>query len=366
MSEWTTLAIQGGLKSVPIEPPHYRWPHIGEEQINVITAQLQKSISERDNSGVIGAFEKAFSQFVGRQYAVSFASGTSAIHAMCVASPLQPGDEILCPVYTFFATITPFVYEGVKPVFCDCDPVGNISIEDLRVKVSERTKAVIVTHMWGVPCDMTAIVAFCKEHSLFLFEDCSHAHFATWGGRRVGTFGDMAAYSLNQKAITAGEGGVFVTDNEEYRDRALRFGHYNNRCKKEISQDKPYYQFALTGMGLKLRAHPLAMALALNQITHAEDIENRRRANLNILIESARQYDVLDRSLLTLPRECMGCICLHLRTQMRVLLLIVINFVKFYKRREQLNSIFPARPACYIVNHYFIRIHCFNAVSLPL
>src|SRR5205807_200800 len=89
------------------------------------------------------------------------------------------------------------------------------------------------------------------RHDLVLLEDCSHAHFASWRGRRVGTFGDMAVFSTNQKAITTGEGGVLVTGNDRYRELALLFGHYNKRCQAEIDPSAPYYPYAFTGMGLK-------------------------------------------------------------------------------------------------------------------
>jgi len=274
-------------KMINFPIPHYYWPYIGEEQIKDIVDQLHTSLSIRDNSGIVGKFERKFADFIGTKYAISFCSGTSALHAMCVASGLHPEDEVLCPVYTFFATISPFVYEGIQPVFCDIDiESGNISIESMENKLTEKTKAVMVVHMWGIPCDMTKISAFCKRHSLLLFEDCSHAHFAKWQGENVGTFGDMAAFSLNQKAITTGEGGVLVTNNEEYKDKALLFGHYNLRCKKEITPSKEYYKYALTGMGLKHRLHPLGLALGVNQLKNVRQTEEKRRKNLDLLASS--------------------------------------------------------------------------------
>lgn len=280
------LVSQGGPKSINIPVPHYYWPYISEEQNNVILQQLITCLSERNNKGVIGRFEKEFANYIGVKYAIALSSATGAIHTMSIAAGLKPGDDILCPVYTFHATMSPFAFEGIKTILCDCDKkTGCISIESIKNRITKETKALMITHIWGISCDMDEITNFCKEHGLLLFEDCAHAQFATWKGKRVGTFGDMAAFSLNHKALTGGEGGVLVTNCEEYRDKVLLTGLYNNRCKEEISSQREYYKYALTGFGLKYRAHPLAIALALNQLQKSDEIEKRRRKNLEIILE---------------------------------------------------------------------------------
>jgi dTDP-4-amino-4,6-dideoxygalactose transaminase len=134
--------------------------------------------------------------------------------------------------------------------------------------------------MWGNPCAMDEIAAFCTAYDLLLLEDCSHAHFASWAGQQVGTLADMAVFSTNQKAITTGEGGVLVTRHDRYRELALLFGHYNKRCRAEIAKDAAYYPFALTGMGLKHRITTLGAAIGVHQLARADDIESRRRAVL--------------------------------------------------------------------------------------
>ncbi|GAA1162192.1 dTDP-4-amino-4,6-dideoxygalactose transaminase [Kitasatospora gansuensis] len=262
-------------------PAPYTWPHIDQQLRQAVDRQLDRSLSDRDATGVIGEFEKEFARFVGSRHAIAYSSGTSALHAMCVAAGLGEGDEIIAPAYTFFATATPFAYEGVKVVFADADGWGNLDPDDLPGLLTDRTRAVIVTHMWGNPCDMTAIAQFCRDNDLLLLEDCSHAHFASWGGQRVGTFGAMAVFSTNQKAITTGEGGVLVTDHDQFRELALLHGHYNKRSFKEISPTAPYYQYALTGMGLKSRMTTLNAAVGLDQLGKADDIEERRRGILD-------------------------------------------------------------------------------------
>jgi perosamine synthetase len=276
----TTLAAHGGPKTLDITGPHYRWPVIGESLERAVVAQMHRSLSDRDARGIIGEFEQAFARFVGTRFAVSFASGTSAIHAMARIAGLRPGDAVLAPAYTFLATATPFAYDGIEVVFADADSYGNVYAEDLAARLTPNVKAVIVTHMWGNPCDMDKITAFCREHGLLLFEDCSHAHFAAWNGSRVGTFGDLAVFSTNQKAITTGEGGVLVTDNDRFRELAILYAHYNKRSLSEIDRDAEYYPFAFTGMGLKHRITTLGAAMGVHQLAQADKIETRRRGVL--------------------------------------------------------------------------------------
>ncbi|MGH3874003.1 MAG: DegT/DnrJ/EryC1/StrS family aminotransferase [Pseudonocardiaceae bacterium] len=280
MTMTSTLAAHGGTKALDVPQPHYQWPALTMDLEDAVRAQLGRSLSDRDASGVIGEFEAAFARFVGAPFVVSFASGTSAIHAMSRIAGLLPGDAVIAPAYTFFATATPFAYDGIEVRFADADRYGNVTAVTLAETLTPAVRAVIVTHMWGNPCPMDEIAEFCRAHDLLLLEDCSHAHFASWRGQRVGTFGDMAVFSTNQKAITTGEGGVLVTGNDRYRELALLFGHYNKRCQAEIDPNAPYYLYAFTGMGLKHRITTLGAAIGVHQLGHAADIENRRRAIL--------------------------------------------------------------------------------------
>ena len=134
---------------------------------------------------------------------------------------------------------------------------------------------------------MASICALASEHGLALLEDGSNAHGARQGGRLVGTFGQGSAFSLQaQKLITGGEGGIVLTDNEEVFYRALMLGHFNKRCRQEIPQEHPLYQFAITGMGMKLRAHPLAAAIAVEQFSHLDVWIANKCKNVAILTET--------------------------------------------------------------------------------
>ncbi|MEV0453806.1 aminotransferase class I/II-fold pyridoxal phosphate-dependent enzyme [Catellatospora methionotrophica] len=289
----SNLAAHGGTKTLDIPRPHYRWPDVDTSLEQAIIMQAHRSLSDRDASGIIGEYEAAFAAFAGAEHVVSFASGTAAIHAMARIAGLKPGDAIIAPAYTFLATASPFAFDGIEVIFADADEYGNVTADSIEAAMAPNVRAVIVTHMWGNPCNMTDIAATCRNHGLLLFEDCSHAHFASWNGQRVGTFGDMAAFSTNQKAITTGEGGILTTRLSAHRDLAILYAHYNKRAQTEIPRDSPIYPFAFTGMGLKHRITTLGAAIGVHQLQHAAGIEKRRRANLATFVDGLGGNPVL-------------------------------------------------------------------------
>lgn len=289
------LAINGGKPVIDSTKAKFDWPIIDSEAEKAVINQLHKSISIYNRSGVIQEFEDEFSKYHNRRYGLLSNSGTSAIFSMYEAINLHPGDEVLCPAYTFHATVSPMMYMGAIPIFCDSDDEGNMSYDDLKSKVTNRTKAVIVTHMWGVPTrDIRKIADFCRKNNLILFEDCSHAHGASIQGKKVGSFGDAASWSLQgPKIISGGEGGIMLTDNQNMYSRALLQGHYNKRPFQEIDKNNPLYDFSLTGIGLKLRSHPLAVALALQQFKHLDEFISQKQIYAKMFNEALSNYDFI-------------------------------------------------------------------------
>lgn len=289
------LAIHGGAKTITDDTPHFIWPRITSDSQKAVTSQLHKTISIYDRSGIFGTFEDTFARYHGKQHGLLSNSGTSAIFSMYEGINLQLGDEVLCPVYTFHATVSPLIYSGALPIFCDCDDAGNISLKEVKAKYNKRTKAVIVTHMWGMPArDIQAIRDFCDEKKIYLLEDCSHAHGASIDGKIVGSYGDASAWSLQgQKTITGGEGGIMLTDNKSVYERALLQGHYNKRPKQEIDGGSSNHKYFLTGLGLKLRAHPLAIALAQEQFSKISAFLRQRQIYAQKLNEALAKYEFL-------------------------------------------------------------------------
>ncbi|KAJ8070695.1 hypothetical protein OCU04_001066 [Sclerotinia nivalis] len=269
-------SLPDSSKSNSIPDCMYRWPLIDGEVVNNVEKQLHENVSIYDNSGIIGKFEHAWKMYHGsaESFTLLHNSGTNALQALYFAGQLQPGDEVIFPVYSFHATSSPAMQFGVIPVFCDASDDGNISPKAILAAITPRTKAIVVTHMWGIPCNMEAISKILQDNpGILLFEDCSHAYGAKIDGQLVGTFGDAAAWSLQgQKIISGGEGGITLTKHAEFYYRQLLWGHYNKRCKAEIPDNHPLRSFALTGAGAKNRIHPLAVAIAFSQLQNLSSI----------------------------------------------------------------------------------------------
>lgn len=259
-------AGRAGKEPAPSHPaPTGRsgWPPVDDEVRAAVLRQLDDSVSIYDRSGIIASFEDRFRQLPQSRYALLTSSGTAALHSAYYAIGLGPGDEVLCPAYTFFATATPLFQLGAVPVLVDATVAGLLDLDLAERLVTPRTRALVVTHMWGFPHPMELYREFCDRHRIALVEDCAHAHGASVADDPVGGRADVAAWSLQgNKLISAGEGGILCTNDEEIYVRANLLGHFNRRSMNEVPADHPLHRYAATGLGLKYRAHPLGVAMA--------------------------------------------------------------------------------------------------------
>ena len=217
------LAINGGSSIFENkENGRYVHPKITKEIEEAVIDQLHDTISIYDRSNIFEKFEDDFKKYHNRKYALLTSSGTAALWSMYDAIGLKSGDEIICPAYTFFATNTPIFLTGAIPVLVDCDFYGNINPDKIEEKITPRTKAIVVTHMWGYPCEMEKIKKIADKYHLYLLEDCSHSHGGSYKGKKLGEWGDVAIFSLQgNKIVTGGEGGILITDNKQIYDRAI-------------------------------------------------------------------------------------------------------------------------------------------------
>lgn len=156
--------------------------------------------------------------YVGAKYAVAISNGKAALHAACFAAGIKPRDEVITTPLTFAASANSVLYCGGTPVFADVDPkTYNIDPEDIRRKITDKTRAIIAVHRAGQPCDMDEIHKIAKEYDLIVIEDGAHALGSVYKGKKVGTMSDMTTFSFHPvKPIITGEGGMIVTDNEEF------------------------------------------------------------------------------------------------------------------------------------------------------
>ena len=306
------LAINGGtpvIKTVPGEK-HFAWPPIDQTVIDAVTKALRAGVISSYDGKEFLPFEKKFLEFIGGhdRHALLTNSGTSAIETMFYAVGIKPGDVVIGPSNTFHASISPVMNFGAIPKFADADASGNIDPNQIEKLIQEgiaagkKPKAVVVTHLWGMPADMEKISAICKKNDVILLEDCSHAHGATIKGKTVGTFGDAAAWSLQgPKTISGGELGIVVTKDVNMHNRALIYSDYNKRPQRELPKGDALGDFALTGLGKKYRANVLAVAMAMPQLENIKPVLEKRRKYANELIAKLSKYDFID-----LPKPAPG------------------------------------------------------------
>jgi dTDP-4-amino-4,6-dideoxygalactose transaminase len=292
------LALFGGTPCVSISLPHEIWPPLAlNDEIEELSYQRNNDISIRGRTGPIAEFEDLFKEFLENQvdYVISFNSGTSALLAAYFSLGIEEGDEVIGPALTYHAALSPLFILRANPVLVDIDINSRcIDPEQIEKKITERTKAITVVHQWGHPANMNEIMEIAKKHNLFVIEDCSHAHGSRYNDRLCGTFGDVAVFSLQtNKAIFAGEGGVFVTNNPEFHDRATLLGHYRDRSKKEIVNPE-LQQYWVTGFGLKLRMSPFNAIVAKHSLNHFPTIKSGRHRCLKYFTERLNEIRYID------------------------------------------------------------------------
>ena len=198
---------------------------LGDEEIAALTAVI-KSGHLWTNRGTTGkALEEGFAQMMGVKHAYAVTSGTAALHTAIAAIDPNPGDEIITTSITDMGALTPILYQGAIPVFADVDPrTYNVTAKTIERCISPRTKAIMVTHLFGNPCDMDEIMALANARKIPVIEDCAQSYLARANGRLVGTIGAIGCFSLQQgKHITTGEGGIVVSNDPALARRAFLF-----------------------------------------------------------------------------------------------------------------------------------------------
>lgn len=242
------LAIHGGEKSVKRIFP---WPVFDESDVDAITAIARSGEwANPDCKGYVEAAEREFASFCGSRFALSCVNGSVALRLALIATGVRPGDEVIVPPYTFIATASIVLEANCVPVFVDIDPdTYNIDPSKIEAAITDRTRAIIPVHFAGQACDMDRIMAIAKRHNLAVIEDAAHAHGAEYKGKKLGTIGRAGCFSFqSSKNLTAGEGGMVITDDEQLFERmnALRnvgritggqwYEHHYLGCNYRITQ----------------------------------------------------------------------------------------------------------------------------------
>ena len=173
----------------------------------------------------VDEFEKKFSSYIGQKHGIAVCNGTVAIHLALLALGITTGDEVIVPTFTYIASANPILQTGARPIFVDSlESTWQMDPEDIETKITNRTKAIIVVHLYGHPCDMDKIMKIAKEYNIFVIEDCAEAIGSEYRGKKVGSFGDINCFSFfGNKTITCGEGGMVTTNDEVLAERAKHF-----------------------------------------------------------------------------------------------------------------------------------------------
>lgn len=264
---------------------HCGWPvECSDARESVLRLLDRREYSYLGKSGVAASFEREFAKYHEARHSLAVSSGTAALYLAYLALGLADGAEVILPIYSYPATLTPLLLLRAKVVFCDVDPwTGNISVASLQNAVSSTTRAVVVTHMWGDPADMDTVLRICRPRDIAVIEDCSHAIGAEIDGRKVGTFGDIGCFSLQaNKSVSAGEGGALVTNRQDLFEAASIHGALKERILDTVYdvRNRRYWE---TGLGLKLKIHPFGAALALAYLKRLDTVNRARTERAELL-----------------------------------------------------------------------------------
>ena len=246
-------------------------PMVGDEEKRAVLEVLESgSIAQ---GTIVEKFETLFAEYIGVKYAVATSSGTTALHTLLLALGIKRGDEVITTPFTFIATANSILYCGAKPVFVDIEPkTFNINPEEIKEKISARTKAVLVVHLYGQPCDMKAIQEICEDHNLFLIEDACQAHGAEYRGKKVGSFGHGVFSFYPTKNMTTGEGGMITTNDRKVAEKA--------RLIRQHGSSRRYHHEIL---GYNYRMTDLEAAIGIEQLKKLDRFNYIRMRNAAML-----------------------------------------------------------------------------------
>ncbi|PYX07649.1 MAG: UDP-4-amino-4,6-dideoxy-N-acetyl-beta-L-altrosamine transaminase [Acidobacteria bacterium] len=278
-----TLAIDGGQPVRETLLPYGR-QSIDEDDIQAVVETLR---SDWLTTGPkVGEFEEAFAAWVGAKHAISFSSGTAALHAAAFAAGLQPGDEAITSPLTFAATANCLLYQGARPVFADVSPDSlTLDPEQAGSKITSRTRAIVPVDYAGHPADLDSILRLAERYGLVVIEDACHALGAEYRGRRIGSISHMTVFSFHPvKHLTTGEGGMVTTENAEFAKTLRCFRNHGISSDARHRQAVGQWHYEMVLLGFNYRLTDIACALGLQQL-------KKLGANLSRRKQIAARYD---------------------------------------------------------------------------
>ncbi|MGZ8212124.1 MAG: DegT/DnrJ/EryC1/StrS family aminotransferase [Burkholderiales bacterium] len=263
------------------------WPYFASDEIEAVRGVL---ISGKANywTGSEGTtFEREFAGFVGAKYGVALANGSVALELALHAVGVGPGDDVVVPARSFMATASCAIMRGARPVFADVDPMsGNVTAETVRAVLTPKTRAMIVVHLAGWPCDMDPLLELARKHDVKVIEDCAQSHGATYKGRVTGSIGDIGAFSFCQDKIltTGGEGGMLVTNDPLVWDRAWSYKDHGKSYDAVFNREHPPgFRWLHESFGTNWRMTEMQAAIGRQQLKKLPSWLAARRRNAELL-----------------------------------------------------------------------------------
>ena len=250
---------------IPIAKP------IFDDEMIAAAADILKSgmVVQGEN---VKEFEENFAEYIGVKYAIAISNGTAALHTALLSHKIKAGDEVVVPSFSFIATANSVMMCGAKPVFVDISEDFCIDIEDVKEKITSRTKAIMPVHLYGQPCDIKALVDLAEDHQIILIEDAAQAHGAEFAGKKVGSFGTGCFSFYATKNMTTIEGGMITTNDKKVCERA--------KLIRDHGMPKRYVH---TVFGYNYRMNDVQAAIGLLQLKHLDEWNNSRIKNADLL-----------------------------------------------------------------------------------
>ena len=293
------LAIQGGKPVVNIDSSE-QWKRPVDKELSLIRRLLEEGHLSGEGIGLPKEFEEEFQEFIGARYCLTTDHGTTALLSAYYAVGVGPGDEVITPVAGFICSYAGAIHLGARPVFADVDPKTLlIDPKDVEKKITRRTRAINVVHLGGNICDMDAFGEIGRKYGIAIVEDAAHAHGAEWDGKKIGNIGDITCFSLQGvnptgKPVAGGEGGIVTTNNREFYERQLIYCHLHRAGIKNELTNPVYRMFDEQVLGLKFRAHPLALAVAKVSLETLEERIKKSDENREKVFNALRELPGLE------------------------------------------------------------------------